>query len=95
MKSWVITNFNGYPVAVRETEQDAIATIEKIATDKIRNNPDHGPAVADAAIIIPEFDGDNLRVKVYLSATRALAYDEIYAFGFDSESPPTLRKWGK
>jgi hypothetical protein len=95
MKAWVITNFNGYPVAVRATEQETITTIEQIATDKIRNNPDHGDAVADAAIIIPEFDGDNLRVKVYLSPSRTFPYDEIYAFGFDSEAPPTSRKWGK
>jgi hypothetical protein len=95
MKAWVITDWNGYPVAVRETEQSAIAEIERIAMDKIRSNPDYGEAAIATAITIPEFDGDNLRVRVYLSPARTLPYDEIYALGFDSDAPPTRRAWGK
>lgn len=90
MQAWVIVDSDNQPIAIRENEQDAINFALDLAKLAIRDDDEHMPEEAETLIAVPEFDGDNVVVKIYTKANRDIPYMAVSASKFNSTTPVFL-----
>jgi hypothetical protein len=88
MQAWVITDHNGFPVGIRETEQDVIEAALPLARQVMASDDEHTPEEARQLVLVPEFDGDYLTIAVFLGASfNQPPYMYVNARKFDSATP--------
>lgn len=88
MQAWVIFNAsNNDAIYIRETSQAVCEAAEQMGKLAILSDDEHPPSDAEGIIVVPEFDGDSLTVKVFLAGQRERPYMYVKALMFDSSAP--------
>jgi hypothetical protein len=88
MQAWIIYHPElGAILGLRETEQQVMAAVEASAKAEILDDEEIHPSAAETLILVPEYDGDLLTIRVYRAAERGHPYLVRYARRFDSSWP--------
>lgn len=83
MRAWVIISGNGYPIGIRETEQDVISAMHTRVARRLMADSEHKPDEVGLLRWKTEREGDHFRVRFYLVGD-PFPYSIMEAFLFDS-----------